>query len=207
MRALFGVMIIMGTQYLPQDQLYWDKDEFIGNSGIRKTFTVNRFHKLMEYLHISDRVTEAQRGDPNYDKLAKIQPMLKIVQQTFQDYYKPGKEQTIDEGMIAYKGKLSFMQYMLAKPIKHGIKVWMRCAWKSTYQHQFNIYLECRLNSEHGLGYDVVMQQNLNSYKVKTTMHTLTTCSHQFHCWMNCCNTKYMPVEQFDKINGIYLTL
>ena len=61
MWALFGVMIIMGIQYLPQDRLYWDKDEFIGNSGIRKTFTVNRFHKLMEYLHISDRATEAQR--------------------------------------------------------------------------------------------------------------------------------------------------
>ena len=64
-------MIIMGIQYL-QDQLYWDKDEFIRNSGIRKTLTVNRFHKLMEYVHISDRATEAQRGDLNYDKLAKI---------------------------------------------------------------------------------------------------------------------------------------
>ena len=83
MRALFGIMIIMGIQYLPQDRLYWDKDEFIRNSGIRKTLTVNRFHKLMEYVHISDRATEAQRGDPNYDKLAKIRPMLEIVQQTF----------------------------------------------------------------------------------------------------------------------------
>ena len=111
-------MIIMGIQYLPEDRLHWDKDEFIGNSGIRKTLTVNRFHKLMKYVHISDRATEAQRGDPNYDKLAKIQPMLEIVQQTFQDHYKPGKEQTIDEGMITYKGRLSFMKYMPARPIK-----------------------------------------------------------------------------------------
>ena len=84
--------------------------------------------------------------------------MLKIVQQTFQDYYKPGKEQSIDEGMITYKGRLSFMQYMPAKPIKCGIKVWMRCDSKSAYLHQFNIYLGRGQNLEHGLGYDVVMQ-------------------------------------------------
>ena len=61
MQALCGVMIIMGIQYLPQDRLYWDKDEFTGNIGIKKTFSVNRFHKLLEYLHISDRASEAQK--------------------------------------------------------------------------------------------------------------------------------------------------
>ena len=142
---------------MPQDQLYWDKDEFIGNTGIKKTFSVNRFHKLLEYLHISDRALEAQRNDPNYDKLGKIHPMLEIIQQRFLEHYMPGKEQTIDEGMIAYKGRLSFMQYMPAKPIKHGIKVWMRCDSKSAYLQQFNIYLGCGGNSEYGMGYDVVM--------------------------------------------------
>ena len=137
MWALCGVMIIMGIQYLPQDRLYWDKDEFIGNTGIKKTFSVNRFHKFLEYLHIPDRASEAQRNDPNYDKLGKIHPMLEIIQQRFLEHYMPGKEQTIDEGMIAYKGRLSFMQYMPAKPIKCGIKVWIRCDSKSAYLQQF----------------------------------------------------------------------
>ena len=50
------------------------------------------------------------------------------------------------------------MQYMLAKPIKCGIKVWMRCDSRSAYLHQFNIDLGCGQNLEHGLGYDVLMQ-------------------------------------------------
>ena len=70
----------------------------------------------------------------------------------------PGKHQTIDEGMIAYKGRLSYMQYMPAKPVKCGIKVWLRCDAESAYMHQFDIYLGRRANSPNGLGYDVVMK-------------------------------------------------
>ena len=33
-------------------------------------------------------------------------------------HYRPSKNQTIDEGMVAFKGQLSYMQYMPAKPIK-----------------------------------------------------------------------------------------
>jgi hypothetical protein len=39
------------------------------------------------------------------------------------DNYNPNKEQSIDEGMIAFKGRLSFKQYLPAKPTKFGIKV------------------------------------------------------------------------------------
>ena len=35
------------------------------------------------------------------------------------------KHIAIEEGMIAFKGRLSFGQYMPAKPTKYGIKVWM----------------------------------------------------------------------------------
>ena len=158
MRALFGVAILMGINSLPQAELHFDKNQFIGNTGIKKTFTVHRYKKLMQYLHVSDHTAERPRNDPNYDKLAKIRPMLEMVKQTFKDHYMPGKHQTIDEGMIAYKGRLSYMQYMPAKPIKRGIKVWLRCDTESAYMHQFDIYLGRRTNSPNGLGYDVVMK-------------------------------------------------
>ena len=59
------------------------------------------------------------------DKLYKIQPVMEMVQCTFQNSYKPGKHQSIDEGMITYKEQLSNVQYFPSKPIKRGIKVWM----------------------------------------------------------------------------------
>ena len=157
LRALFGVIIIMGINYLPNVRLYWDSNEFIGNTGIKKTFTRSRYLKLMEYLHISDRASEPARNHPEYDKLYKIRPVLKMIQKSFQDHYKPSVNQTIDEGMVAFKGRLSYMQYMPAKNIKRGIKIWMRCDAESAYLHQFDIYLGREINLPNGLGYDVVM--------------------------------------------------
>ena len=62
--------------------------------------------------------------------------------------------------MIAFTGRLSFKQYLPAKPIKRAIKVWMRCDSipESCYLNKFNIYLGKGEGgvTEHGLGYNVV---------------------------------------------------
>ena len=79
-----------------------------------------------------------------------------MTQQSFKQHYNPGKNQTVDEAMITYKGRLSYIQYLPAKPIKCGIKVWMRCDSESAYLHEYDVYLDKRRNSEHGLVYDVV---------------------------------------------------
>ena len=78
--ALFGVAILMVITSLPQAELYFEKNQFIGNTGIKKTFTVLRYKKLMQYLHVSDRATELPWNDPNYDKLGKVQPLIDMAQ-------------------------------------------------------------------------------------------------------------------------------
>ena len=68
---------------------------------------------------------------------------------------------SINEGMIAYKGCLSFRQFMPAKPTKYGIKVWMAAAAKNGCISNFAVYLGQAENNHrriHGLGYDVVMK-------------------------------------------------
>ena len=57
--------------------------------------------------------------------------------------------------MIAYKGHLSYIQYLPAQPIKHGVKLWMRCHSESAYLHEY-VYIGKLQNSQHGLAYDVV---------------------------------------------------
>jgi hypothetical protein len=47
----------------------------------------------------------------------------------------------IDEAMIKWTSRLSVKQYLPAKPIKRGIKVWMRCDSENAYLTDFNIYL------------------------------------------------------------------
>ena len=156
MRALFGINIFMGVSTLQQYHLYWHKDKFIRNADVKDTMTLKRHEKLMQYLHVLDRATEPT--GQNHDKLYKIQPVLKMVQDSFKAHYNPGKNQTVDEAMIGFKWKLSYVQDLPAKPIKHGIKVWMRCNSESAYLHEFDVYLGHQQNSIHGLAYDVVMK-------------------------------------------------
>ena len=60
--------------------------------------------------------------DPNYDKLYKIRPMLDTIIAPFKSVYMPKAQVSIDERIISFKGRLSFVQYMPKKPTKWGIK-------------------------------------------------------------------------------------
>ncbi|XP_063442592.1 piggyBac transposable element-derived protein 4-like [Mytilus trossulus] len=64
-----------------------------------------------------------------------------MVDHTFKDHYKPKQNQTVDVAMVKYKGRFSIKQYMPGKPIKRGMKVWMRSDSTSGYCHQFNVYM------------------------------------------------------------------
>ena len=72
--------------------------------------------------------------------------------------YKPVQNQTFDKDRIAFNDRLSYVQYLPAKPIKKGFKVCMFCNADTAYLHQFEVYLSWQQNSEFGLGYDVVMK-------------------------------------------------
>ena len=129
----------MGISALPRYTLYWS-NEFIGNTGIKKTMPSKVFEKLTEYLHVADRESEPPRGSDESDTV-QDQTSTECDCKTFAQYYKPSRDQAIDEGMIAFTGHLSYVQYKPAKLIKHGIKLWLRCDSNSAYLHQFDVYL------------------------------------------------------------------
>ena len=105
--------------------MYWSSDSFIGNTGIQNVMTKNRFEAISQFLHFSDPTREPQQGDANYDRLFKVRAILSRAHENIQAVYEPSKHLSIDEGMIAFKSRLSFRQYMPAKPTKYSIKVWM----------------------------------------------------------------------------------
>ncbi|CAC5408617.1 unnamed protein product [Mytilus coruscus] len=89
---------------------------------------------------MKDTSNNPPRGQPGHDKLCHIRPVLDTLTTTCLDNYRPHKEQSIDEGMIAFKGRLSFKQYLPAKPTKFGIKVWERASPHNGYVHEFQVY-------------------------------------------------------------------
>ena len=71
---------------LPSYTLGWKQMWPYTISGIPQVMQRERFERLCKYFHCN------------------VRPVLDAVSKTCLDNYKPPKEQTIDEGMIAFKG-------------------------------------------------------------------------------------------------------
>jgi len=65
-----------------------------------------------------------KRDSPKYDKLFKLRPVLDLLNQLFKLAFSLPQYLSIDEMMIAFKGRNSMKQYIQNKPIKRGFKVW-----------------------------------------------------------------------------------
>ena len=54
----------------------------------------------------------------------KICPFMDALIHHCRDEYTPERELSIDESMVGYKGRLSFIQYLLNKSTKWGMTCW-----------------------------------------------------------------------------------
>lgn len=139
MKQFLGINILMGIKKLPSYRDYWSSICEMRDRYISSKMPVNRFGWYLSKLHLNDNSLIKSRNEPGFDKLFKIRPILDILTVTFKSCYKPTRIQSIDESMIAFKGRSSIKQYMPNKPTKRGYKVWTR-ADAFGYVCQFEIY-------------------------------------------------------------------
>ena len=112
--------------------------------------------EIMRYFHFVDNTTAPSRSDPNYNKLWKIQPLVEKLSETNAQMYSPHPQLSIDESRIGTKCRLFFVQYITAKPVKWGIKVWVCSDSVNGYVCSFSIYTGKNPVHEKGLAYSVV---------------------------------------------------
>ena len=99
-----------------------------------------RFELIMRFLHLNDSASQPQRGEPSFDKLYKVRPFMTLVLQNFKDNYIPSQQLSIDESMISYKDRLSFIQYLPKKPHKWGMKAWVLADSLNGYLWGWKLY-------------------------------------------------------------------
>ncbi len=66
-----------------------------------------------------------RKGQPGHDPHYKIGPFLDLILENFQSCFQLGREVSLDESMIGFKGHLDFIQYMPKKPTKWGLKAFV----------------------------------------------------------------------------------
>ncbi|XP_061175613.1 piggyBac transposable element-derived protein 4-like [Saccostrea echinata] len=156
--AFLGIHIIFSVLGVPSYTLAWKSTWPFEIPSIPTIMTRTRFERISKYFHMNDTTQNPARGQPRHDKLCHIRPVIDKLSETCHENYHPHKEQSVNEGMIAFKGRLSFKQYLPAKPTKFEIKVWERASPKNGYVHEFQMYMvrEAGGCTEEGLGSRVV---------------------------------------------------
>jgi hypothetical protein len=158
LRAYFGFKILMGLYPKPALRDYWKRDPFVGYSPISERISRDRFLEIGWFLHFADNTTLPSRGQPGYDRLGKVREVMEKFSERFLALYKPHCDNSIDEAMIPFQGRSSLKQYMPAKPVKRGIKVWCRADAHNGYLCEFEVYTGRIEGVQGGLGKGVVLR-------------------------------------------------
>ena len=124
-KAFIGITFAMGFISLPTINDYWSTDPIMSHSWFRAVMSRNRYRQILRYIHVVDKTSAPTRTDPHYDRLWKVRPLIYLLPHTCAEMYNPGQQLSIDESIIGTKCRLSFIQYLPAKPTKWGIKVWV----------------------------------------------------------------------------------
>lgn len=101
----------------------------------------DRFTLILKFLHLNDNTLYKKKGEPGHDPLFKLRPFIEPLFSNFQHNYMLSREIAIDETMIGFKGRLSFIQYIMPKkPTKWGMKAYVLADSHTGYMYNWYLY-------------------------------------------------------------------
>lgn len=109
-----------------------------GRDIFRATMSLNRFYFLLGSLCFDDPATRQERI-AHGDKLAAISNIFNMFIINCQSNYSCGEYLTIDEMLIAFRGRCQFRMYLKNKPDKYGLK--MQCLVDSKTHYLLNGFI------------------------------------------------------------------
>ena len=97
---------------------------------------------MRRFIHFCNNSKAKKKGQPGYDLLFKVSYVVGIMVFGISNVLNAIQQGTIDKSMIKYMGRVvSFVQYMLAKPRKHGMQIFCLCCAYSEVMLAYKIYL------------------------------------------------------------------
>ena len=134
-QVFLAISIIMGVNKLPDLHCYWSNLEGMGNPLIKRLIARDRFCFIHSRLYL-----ESPQKPADCSKTYYLNHLVKELLSNFRSAYTDSSHQSIDEAMVAFKGRSSLKQYMPAKPVKRGIKLWQRNYATTGYTYDLSIY-------------------------------------------------------------------
>lgn len=97
-----------------------------------------RFRFLVRNLRFDDFTNRSKSSE--IDKLAPIRELFEVIVQNFQNNFVPNEYLTLDEQLIAFRGRCSFRQYIPNKSARYGIKIFALVDIKNAYTFNLEVY-------------------------------------------------------------------
>lgn len=120
-RALLGIVLFSGCQrdgHLSTTEM-WSLNT--GPAIYRVAMSQGRFEFLLNCLRFDDLNTRQQRQES--DKFAAIRKIWDIFIGNCGTMYMPSENLTVDEQLLAFRGRCPFRMYIPNKPAKYGLKL------------------------------------------------------------------------------------
>lgn len=137
--AFIGLLYIAGVYRSGRQNLkdLWASDG-TGIDIFRLTMSQRRFHFIQSNLCFDDMTTREARKAK--DNLSPIRDIFEAFVANCNKAYIPQENLTIDEMLLAFRGRCKFRQYIPSKPAKYGLKIFALVDSKSFYILNLEIY-------------------------------------------------------------------
>jgi hypothetical protein len=135
---------------------------------------------MRKYIHFS-----------SYDQMFKELYVLDQLMSCMHSAWIPCNRLTIDESMICYMGHaIEFVQYMLRKPIKHGLEVSVVCCVYTAVLFGFEVYCGADAENDHENS-ELAAAQCLVQKACLSSTHGRTLVYRQLECNGQSCQVAF----------------
>jgi hypothetical protein len=115
--VFIGALIYMGVHHEPNISMYWNTDKNKGPiHAISQHLSLRRYEQIKRFCHISDSERDSREGfnlPTNKKWWYKLEPLASRLQASFQVYYAPSSEVSIDEIMVRCFGRLVLITLLI----------------------------------------------------------------------------------------------
>ena len=108
MAHYLGLHVFFGLLICGDVRQYWRRGFFMATPNVSGLMTRDAFLAIDRYFHVFNR-RAIPRG--NQDKLILVRPLMEYLQDRCRMLVVPSKNLSLDEGLLAYKGRLSIKVY------------------------------------------------------------------------------------------------
>lgn len=147
-QAWFGIIINAGRMHANKVSIeeLWSTDSVNGIVFYRAIMSKSRYKEITRYIRFDDtsnrRNLNRELNAPSApcDRLLKVRWFIEKMRQNFSSKYNPSRNLTVDERIVAYRGRCFFIVYIKAKPHPYGIKIWGVSDAENSFFIFFEVY-------------------------------------------------------------------